>query len=177
MARDCGCDDDYFERSRKRSGGKGGASPDPREALYKTTIMRHYRAMDFRRRLPEPFVEGDMVNRSCGDRIKIQLALADGAIADAAYQGEGCSICIASASMLCGLVKGRGLAPAKELACLVVGMLEESDEAAALEHFRVLSELAGAEADVLSLWSVRAFGARVPCALLSWKSAAPLLEN
>jgi len=177
--RDCGCDDDYFQRSRRRNGSRTGATVDPKENLYKSTLMKHYRAMDYRRVLAEPYIESQQVNRSCGDRIKLQFKIdADWRVLDAAYQGEGCSICIASAAMLCDSIRGLTMQEGTILALSVIGMLESQDETIASQHFQEIAEKLGtSEPDILSLWSVRAFGARIPCALLSWNIIPTLLEK
>jgi len=57
-------------------------------------------------------------------------------------------------------------------------MLESQDETIASQHFQEIAEKLGtSEPDILSLWSVRAFGARIPCALLSWNIIPTLLEK
>jgi nitrogen fixation NifU-like protein len=178
--RDCGCDDDFFARSRQRAARPGGGMSNPREAHDKTVIMRHYRLMDHRKARPEAGIVSDQVSRSCGDRVRVYLDL-DGAgqVILATYQGEGCSVSIASASMMCAAVQGRSLDDAACLARDVLAMLETKDEAEAVGFRDALAERGGgpdeqgrvADAaidDLLALWSIRAIGARIPCAVLSW---------
>ena len=179
MARDCGCDDDYFERSRRRSSAnKPGAYMDPKEALYKATIMKQYRSLEFRRSIPDADLESQQVNRSCGDRIKLQFKTEQGIIVDAAYQGEGCSICIASAAMLCAAICGKDIHEAMGLSRDLIAMLETNDTEEARAYYTLIeTRQNNPDNDLLSLWSVRSFGARIPCALLSWHILPPLLEK
>jgi nitrogen fixation NifU-like protein len=178
--RDCGCDDDFFARSRQRAARSGGGMSNPREAHDKTVIMRHYRLMDHRMARPEAGIVSDQVSRSCGDRVRVYLDLDDtGLVSQASYQGEGCSVSIASASMMCAAVRGRNLAEAVCLARDVLAMLETKEEAEAVRFRDALAKCGGgpdaqgrvADAaidDLLALWSIRAIGARIPCAVLAW---------
>ena len=177
--KDCGCDDDFFARSRKRSSHSGG-SVNPREAHDKTVLMRHYRLMDHRQARPAATVVSDQVSRSCGDQVRLYLDLdAAGRISRASYQGEGCSVSIASTSMMRAAISGLDIETAACLARDVLGMLETKDEAEArIFHDFIIDRGGGADAagrlplatldDVLALWSVRAIGARIPCAVLAW---------
>ena len=151
---------------------------DPSESLYKSTIMRHYRSLEFRRVIVGFDLESQQVNRSCGDRIKLQFKLdKNGLISDAAYQGEGCSICIASAAMLCAAVRGKTVNESAGLASDLIAMLDLPDDQEARAYFNLIENRVGEpEADILSLWSVRSYGARIPCALLSWNILPQLLE-
>ena len=135
--------------------------------LYQSVIMKHYRDPKYRRTLSPPAIETNMVSRSCGDKVKLYLLFDEaGRIRDASYQGEGCSISIASASILCSAVIGLKDTEAKELAAAVIEWLEDDNETGdRIESNRLAP-------DILSLQSVRSFGTRIPCATLAWKSLA-----
>jgi nitrogen fixation NifU-like protein len=103
-------------------------------------------------------------NPMCGDRLTVYLTVNDqGVIEDAAFEGRGCAISMASASLMTELVKGRSLAEAHRLferfhkLCTEDGGAAETDGADedALERLQVLS-------------GVREFPVRVKCATLPW---------
>ena len=177
--KDCGCNDDFFARSRKRRARTGGPL-NPREAHDKTVIMRHYRMMDHRKTRPEATIVSNQVSRSCGDQIKVFIDLdAEGKITQASYQGEGCSVSIASTSIMCAAITGLDLATAACLSRDVQAMLGTTDDAEARVFLDFTIDRAGgadeagraadvALDDVLALWSIRAIAARIPCALLAW---------
>jgi nitrogen fixation protein NifU and related proteins len=79
----------------------------PLRALYQEVILDHYRRP---RNVGEP--EGEHVtvrkrNPTCGDEITLHLSVIDGRIAEGRFQGQGCSISQASASMMTELVRGK----------------------------------------------------------------------
>lgn len=131
------------------------------EDLYHDIILDHYRAP--RNRAPE--LEGADVhvhhnNPLCGDELDLRLRVADGAgpaIAAVVYDGEGCSISMASASAMTEAVIGRELSDAEDLA----------------QNFRAMmhGEPVEREDDLLdgiAFSGVAKFPVRVKCALLGW---------
>lgn len=100
-------------------------------------------------------------NPVCGDMLTVYLKLApDGTVAEAAFEGKGCAISMASASLMTELVKGRTVAEVERLfksfhrLCTEDGYELDSDE----EDADRLNVLAG----------VREFPVRVKCATLAW---------
>jgi molybdenum cofactor cytidylyltransferase len=73
---------------------------------YSPVILDHFRRSSRRRRLANPEAAAEGVNPLCGDRIRIECRVTGGMIADAAFSGDACAICIASASLLCDHVEG-----------------------------------------------------------------------
>lgn len=71
---------------------------------------------DLNRSLEAGAIAIELNNPSCGDRITLQLQLEDGVVKDAKFKGEGCSISMASASMMTEAVKGRTPEQVLELA-------------------------------------------------------------
>jgi nitrogen fixation NifU-like protein len=125
------------------------------QALYQDTILEHnrqprnFRALDTGRK-----AEG--YNPLCGDRLTVFVSIRDGVIEDATFQGFGCAIAKASASLMTERVKGRTPAEFEALFDRVHGMLASAAGAA-----RDLGELA-------PLAGVRQFPVRTKCALLPW---------
>ncbi len=75
--------------------------------LYREEILDHYRSPRHRGRLASPDATFEDDNPLCGDRVRMDVRLAeDGSIAEARFCGEGCAICQATASMLCDDVAG-----------------------------------------------------------------------
>jgi nitrogen fixation NifU-like protein len=106
-------------------------------------------------------------NPLCGDRLTVWLRVEDGKIQDAAFQGSGCAISKASASLMTAAVKGKSQADAEALferfRRLVTGTLDR-DEAETLGKLAVFSGLSE-------------FPIRVKCASLSWHALKAALEQ
>ena len=114
---------------------------------------RNFRAIEGANRHAEGY------NPLCGDRLSLYLKVEDGVITDASFQGSGCAISKASASIMTDSVKGKTLDEAR-------GMFEQfhrmvTGNADALTHPEQLGKLAVFE-------GVRQFPARVKCASLAW---------
>ena len=102
-------------------------------------------------------------NSNCGDWIEIYFYLDNGAVKEAAFQGEGCALAIASADILCSLLVGMPVDA-------VPGLLQQLPEALAGDETagELLPEAA------LPLLAVRGFPGRHGCVLLAWEAASKL---
>lgn len=133
------------------------------ESMYQEIILDHYKRPNGRG-LRDPFdVEVHHVNPACGDEITLRVRLSsDGtgaSVEDISYDGQGCSISQASASVMYDLLLGRTVRD--DLAVL--------DEFAELMHGR--GNVAPDEevlGDAVAFAGVAKYPARVKCALLSW---------
>ncbi len=83
--------------------------------LYRDFILDHYRRPRNFGRLEHPDVSHGEDNPLCGDRIHLDLQIADGVVADVRFDGQGCAISQASASVLTEMIKGRPLAELRNL--------------------------------------------------------------
>tara|TARA_B100000315_G_scaffold96973_1_gene89164 strand:+ start:6807 stop:7256 length:450 start_codon:yes stop_codon:yes gene_type:complete len=110
-------------------------------------------------------VHGD--NPLCGDKITLYLTVADGVITDAGFQGSGCAISKASASMLTQSVKGQNSARAMEIFEAFRRMMTEPD--AALDYDTL--------GDLECLSGVAEFPTRIKCAVLAWHAMRSALEG
>ncbi len=128
---------------------------------------RNFRLLDGADRSAEGF------NPFCGDTITIYLALDGDQVADVGFQGSGCAISRASASMLTESVKGKSLAEAEKIFDAFHEMLTRApvDEA---EHEHDDDDLLG---DLEMLSGVSAFPTRVKCATLSWNTLKAALQG
>lgn len=130
------------------------------DALYRQVIMDHYKNPRNRGSLSEDALTLEMNNPTCGDRIEVHLLLEDGLIKDVKFEGEGCSISLASASMMTQAIKGKKLTDALKMSdAFSQLMLGEIDD---------LSDYEMGDADALQ--GVSKFPARIRCATLAWKA-------
>jgi nitrogen fixation NifU-like protein len=77
--------------------------------MYREVILEHYKHPHNAGTLEAADITHEDSNPLCGDRIRIDLAVADGAVADIRFQGRGCAISQAAASMLTDEIKGKTL--------------------------------------------------------------------
>lgn len=85
------------------------------DELYRENILDHYRHPRHQGTLERPDVTYEDANPLCGDRIRMDLRIDEGRIADIRFSGHGCSISQAAASMLCEAVQGKSLDEVKRL--------------------------------------------------------------
>jgi len=83
--------------------------------LFRENILDHYKHPRNRGTLEHPDISYEDANPLCGDRIRIDVNVEDGRIAQARFSGVGCSISQAAASMLCEAVEGKSLDEVKGL--------------------------------------------------------------
>jgi nitrogen fixation NifU-like protein len=125
--------------------------------LYQDIVVEHKRAPRHHGRLAAPTHNARGHNPQCGDDLQVELDVADGKLRDIAFHGQGCAICIASASMMTEAVIGYDIADAQalqqRLRAVLTGQLEP--EAADLGK-------------LVSLAGVRRYPGRIKCALLGW---------
>ena len=85
------------------------------EDLFRENILDHYRHPRHQGTLERADVSYEDANPLCGDRIRMDLRIEEGRIADVRFSGQGCSISQAAASMLCESVQGKSLEEVKKL--------------------------------------------------------------
>ncbi len=85
------------------------------DTLYRQVIMDHYKNPRNKGTLEDGSLTVDMNNPTCGDRIHLTMKVEDGRVADAKFEGEGCSISMASASMMTQTVIGKDTETALKL--------------------------------------------------------------
>lgn len=125
------------------------------DELYQEIILDHYRRPRHRDGCPGCALSVHQDNPLCGDEITLGLDVADGTIVRVGYEGQGCSISTASASMMAEMVEGKSVAKARELFETVRRMMH--------------GEAPGADlGDLMALEGVARFPVRVKCALLAW---------
>ncbi|MXQ55965.1 Fe-S cluster assembly sulfur transfer protein SufU [Shimazuella alba] len=128
--------------------------------LYRRVIMDHYQRPRNKGELDNGAISIELNNPTCGDRISLQMNVENGMIKDARFLGEGCSISLASASMMTESVKGLSVDQSLHLVDLFSRMMqgEEIDT----DEFPL--------EDIEALTGVAKFPARIKCATLAWKA-------
>lgn len=129
------------------------------DQLYRSVIMDHYKTPRNKGTIENDSINIEMNNPTCGDRIHLTLQVEDGIVKDAKFDGEGCSISMASASMMTQAVKGKDVDTALGLYKIFSDMMlgKEYDDSVDL-------------GDIEALQGVSQFPARIKCATLAWKA-------
>jgi nitrogen fixation protein NifU and related proteins len=133
--------------------------------LYRDVILDHNRRPRNFGPLEQANARAEGFNPLCGDRLTVRLNLADDRIENIRFEGQGCAISTASASLMTEAVKGRTRGEALALFERVHRLL--TDDAADAEDLGKLAALSG----------VREYPARVKCASLCWHTLASALES
>lgn len=136
--------------------------------LYQQLIVEHSRSPRNHRAVPEANLRAEGHNPLCGDEITLELRVDDDRIADVGFQGSGCAISKASASLMTGAVQGKSTAEAGELFRRFHAMITSPPDTT--PDTTGLGKLA-------ALSGVRAFPARVKCASLSWHTLQAALAG
>ncbi len=126
--------------------------------LYRDVIIDHNRNPRNFRKIPPPIRHAEGLNPLCGDKLQVYVRVdASDRIEDLSFEGSGCAISIASASLMTEALRGRTRAEAEALFERIHAMLTGREEAD-LAAIGKLAALAG----------VREYPSRVKCASLCW---------
>ncbi len=136
--------------------------------LYQQIILDHNKSPKNFKKLETANHSAEGYNPLCGDRIDIYLNIQDGIISDVSFQGSGCAISKASASLMTTILKGKTVEEAQSLFEkfheLVTGKLEAAN----------LNEELG---KLIVFAGVKEFPARVKCASLAWHTMISALKE
>jgi len=136
------------------------------EDLYREVILDHISQPRNRGPLECASHKHEGLNPVCGDQVEILLDIQGDTVAQARFQGTGCSISQASASMLAEQIQGLSVSAARDLA----------------EHFKTFMKSRESEppdglGDLEALAGVRKYPVRIKCALLAWTTLLQALEE
>ena len=137
------------------------------EELYKEVILDHNRHPRNFREMPAATRTVEGHNPLCGDILRLYLKLDGDRIEDISFQGRGCAISVASASLLTERLKGGTVDEAERLIGAVHDVLTSDQPAADTTSLGKLASLAG----------VRKYPMRVKCATLSWHTLKTALRS
>ncbi|MGH9382572.1 MAG: Fe-S cluster assembly sulfur transfer protein SufU [Thermoanaerobaculia bacterium] len=137
--------------------------------LYQEVILDHNKRPRNFGSLPDATREADGYNPLCGDKVHVYVKLDDGRVDDVRFEGEGCAISTASASLMTEAIKGRTF---DEIETLFRGFHEllTGDPSVAAKAGPELGKLAVME-------GVRAYPMRVKCATLVWHTLQAALDE
>jgi nitrogen fixation NifU-like protein len=137
------------------------------EDLYKEVILDHYRSPRNKGRLDPHDVVLERNNPLCGDEIELFLKFDGENLEGIAFEGKGCSISQASASMMTEKVKGLSAKDAQTLAESIKAMMAGDDDGGDEKTL----------GDLVSLKGVVKYPVRIKCALLGWNTLVEALEE
>ena len=135
--------------------------------LYQEILLEHNSRPRNFRKLEDADRSADGYNPLCGDKVKLFLKLDDEVISDVAFQGSGCAISRASASMLTQSIKGQSVEKAHEIFEAFHNML--TDPSAEVDYDLL--------DDLESLSGVSNFPTRIKCAVLAWHTLRAALDG
>jgi nitrogen fixation protein NifU and related proteins len=135
--------------------------------LYRDVIIDHNRNPRNFRKIPPPCRHAEGLNPLCGDKLQVYLKVdAEDVIEDVAFEGSGCAISVASASLMTEALRGKSRGTAEELFERIHGMLTGREEA----DIAAIGKLA-------ALAGVRDYPTRVKCASLCWHTVHSALHE
>lgn len=140
--------------------------PKRLEMLYRTLIKEHSQNPKNKGQLEEAHGEMELLNPACGDLVKIQFRLKNEQIEAIAFDGYGCAISMASASLMTELMQGKTIEEAVALIQLFSELLQGNEE--------IESDPLG---DAVFLQGVSKFPTRIRCATLSWHAFEEALHE
>lgn len=125
--------------------------------LYRELILDHSRSPRHFGRLTDATHTADGINPLCGDKLRLYLKVDDGRIESSSFEGTGCAISVASASLMTDAIEGLPLASAQTYFASVTDRLTGGG-----------SELGETLGKLAALEGVRDYPSRVKCATLAW---------
>ena len=129
--------------------------------------MDHYRQPRHKKKLSENETDAVMDNPSCGDRVALQIIRKDGFIKELLFDGEGCSISMASASILAELISGRSMEEAVSICRDIISIFKGKNPAESLEKY----------GEIAALTELIQSPVRRKCATLAWQTLEILLKK
>ena len=135
--------------------------------LYQEVILEHSKAPRNYRKPESANREAEGYNPLCGDRCSVYIDMDGDAIREIGFQGSGCAISRASASMMTQMVKGKSKEEAAKLFEQFHDLVTGKDETAKAEELGKMAVFSG----------VSKFPARVKCATLAWHTLQSALEG
>mgnify|MGYP001442551055 CR=1 FL=1 len=139
-------------------------SPEELQALYRELILDHARSPRNFGKLEDATHEAEGINPLCGDKLKLYIDINDDRISDVRFEGSGCAISVASASLLTETVVGMTTAEAIQQFTVVVDTLTGNANSADLGK-------------LTALLGVREFPSRVKCATLAWHALSAAINE
>ncbi len=135
--------------------------------LYQEILLEHNSKPHNFKKVEEANQTADGYNPLCGDQITLYLKVMDGLIEDVGFQGTGCAISRASASMMTQSIKGQSVEKAQEIFGAFHHMITEPGAELDLDTLCDLETLSG----------VNEYPTRIKCAILAWHTMKAALSG
>lgn len=136
--------------------------------LYQDLILDHNKRPRNRRRIEHPDHVAEGYNPLCGDRVTVYANVKDGIVEDVSFEGQGCAISTASASLMTDVLKGKSTAEARRLFERFHGLVTgEQSTGGASQEIGKLEAFSG----------VSKYPVRVKCATLAWHTLNAALTD
>ncbi len=129
------------------------------DSLYQEVILDHYRNPHHKGLSTDKDIQVKHNNPSCGDEVTLNLSMKDGLVRDITWDGVGCSISMASVSVMSDLIIGKSYKQASEILQDFVDLMQSKGQSSGDEN--ILE-------DAVAFAGVSKFPARIKCALLGW---------
>jgi nitrogen fixation NifU-like protein len=142
------------------------------DGLYLDTILNHYRDPHNHGSLDPCDGKARGYNPNCGDDVMIYVRLDGDAVDDIRFEGKGCAISRASASMMTDVVKGESLDRVGEIVAAFHELMDQGDSVGTGSEAGY-----AALADLIALEGVKQYPARIQCATLAWKALEEALRD
>ncbi len=129
------------------------------DSLYQEVILDHYRSPHHKGLSADKDIQVHHNNPSCGDEVTLNLSMKAGVVTDLTWDGVGCSISMASTSVMSDLLVGKGYKDAMNILDNFVELMQSKGQSVGDES--ILE-------DAVAFAGVSKFPARIKCALLGW---------
>ncbi|MBP1686403.1 MAG: nifU [Deltaproteobacteria bacterium] len=135
--------------------------------LYRDVVLDHSKHPRHFRALSEPARKAEGYNPLCGDQLTVYVDLSDDVLAAVAFQGVGCALCLASASLMTERLRGRRRGEAAEVAEAFRVLVTTGLQASSAVDLGELTVFTGAHE----------FPSRIKCVLLAWQALLAALDG
>lgn len=137
------------------------------DTLYRQILLDHYKSTKHKFENPNADIKEEGKNPLCGDTITVYTEMDGDRIGRISYMGHGCSISMASSSMLCEALEGHTVSEALELVGKFKKMLLTEEDVEFPDEISDLEAMAG----------VKKYPVRIKCALLVWNTVEQRLKE
>lgn len=136
------------------------------DELYRQVVLDHYRRPRGTEPVPDPSIRSEGKNPLCGDEVEFAAVVRGERIEQVQVRGRGCSISVASGSMMAELLKGKTLGEARKLLGAFKNIMHGEPVPEGLDV-----------GDLEALEGVQRFPVRIKCALLPWTTMEEALDD
>jgi nitrogen fixation protein NifU and related proteins len=152
------------------------------DEIYQEVILDHFKNPRCKGDLPRATATYSMYNPLCGDEIKLHVLLNDSMIQEVRFEGHGCAISQAAASMLSELCMGKSLEDIENILDEFRRMMKGEKELKACSELIIPGDEAAASeneklGDMVALAGVKRFPARIKCAMLAYEAMHKCLDK